>query len=89
MIGGGAVLSLAIPRLIAYADFSDYVPIVTRRDNWNDVFAPIFGRKESFQESFQRLYLIRICTMHARMISQDDELYLYVETKRILTSISI
>ena len=75
--------------LIAYADFSDYVPIITRRDNWNRVFKPIFRRQASIQESFQRLYPIRICTMHARLITQDDELYLYVETKRILTAIGI
>ncbi|MGB3832495.1 MAG: Swt1 family HEPN domain-containing protein [Mesorhizobium sp.] len=73
--------------LIAYADFTDYVPIITKRDNWNDVFKPFFVRQTAVQESFQRLYPIRICTMHARLITQDDELYLLVETKRILTSI--
>ena len=75
--------------LIAYADFTDYVPIITRNDNWEKVFKPIFGRSAFVQESFQRLYPIRICTMHARLITQDDELYLYVETKRILTAIGI
>jgi hypothetical protein len=29
-----------------------------------------------------------ICTMHARIITQDDELYLYIEIKRILSAIS-
>lgn len=75
--------------LISYADFSDYVPIITRKDNWQKVFKPIFKRKASVQESFQRLYPIRICTMHARLITQDDMLYLYVETKRILNMIKI
>lgn len=75
--------------LIAYTDFSDYVPIITRKDNWEKVFKPIFRRSAFVQESFQRLYPIRICTMHARLITQDDELYLYVETKRILTAIGI
>ncbi len=73
--------------LIAYANFTDYVQIITRNDNWREVFKEIFGRKNSVQESFQRLYPIRICTMHARLITQDDELYLYVETKRILAAI--
>mgnify|MGYP005867392015 CR=1 FL=1 len=73
--------------LIAYADFSDYVSIITQKNNWNDVFKPVFRRRTFVQESFQRLYPIRICTMHARMITQDDELYLYVETKRILSTI--
>ena len=70
--------------LIAYADFSDYVTIITRKDNWNRVFQGYFGRKTSVQESFQRLYPIRICTMHSRPITQDDEFYLFVETKRLL-----
>ena len=73
--------------LIAFADFTDYIPIITRRDNWEGVFASIFKRSESIRESFQRLYPIRICTMHARLITQDDELYLLVETKRILKAI--
>jgi hypothetical protein len=65
------------------------VPIITKRDNWEDIFKPFFGRAESVMESFQRLYPIRICTMHARLITQDDELYLYVETKRILSAIGL
>jgi Swt1-like HEPN len=73
--------------LIAYADFTDYVPLITRKDNWEKVFKPIFRRVEFVQESFQRLYPIRICTMHARIITQDDELYLHVEIKRILSAI--
>lgn len=75
--------------LIAYADFADYVPIISRADNWEAVFKPIFRRQTLVQESFQRLYPIRICTMHARLITQDDELYLYVETKRILSAIEV
>ena len=75
--------------LIAYADFSDYSPLITQKNNWNEVFQPVFRRQSSVQESFQRLYPIRICTMHARMITQDDELYLHVEIKRILSAIGI
>lgn len=75
--------------LIAYADFSDYVPIITQKTNWNEVFEPVFRRPTFVQESFQRLYPIRICTMHARMITQDDEIYLYVEIKRVLSAIGI
>ncbi len=73
--------------LIAYADFTDYVPIMTRKDNWKEAFEPVFKRSTFVQESFQRLYPIRVCTMHARPITQDDKLYLYVETKRILDAI--
>ena len=75
--------------LIAYTAFSDYEQIITRNDNWERVFKPIFSRRTSVQESFGRLYPIRNCTMHARLITQDDELYLYVETKRILKAIGL
>lgn len=75
--------------LIAYADFTDYADIIIRKDNWTEIFQPVFNRKEYIRESLQRLYPIRICTMHARMITQDDEIYLYVETKRILNCMGI
>lgn len=75
--------------LIAYADFTDYVVIITRKDNWEAVFEPVFRRTVLVQESFQRLYPIRICTMHARLITQDDELYLLVETQRLLKAMEV
>ena len=75
--------------LIAYADFTDYVPLIVRRDNWDQVFASVFRRKSLVQESFQRLYPIRVCTMHARIITQDDELYLHAETTRLLSAMDI
>lgn len=78
----------ALP-LIAYADFTDYERVMLRTENWNEVFKPIFVRSESLRESLFRLYPVRLCTMHSRGITQDDELYLYVETKRILGAIGV
>ena len=75
--------------MLAYADFTDYVPIIIRKDNWSSIFREVFQRQELVAKSFQRLYPIRICTMHARIITADDELYLYIETKRILKAIGI
>ena len=73
--------------LISYADFTDYAPVICRRDNWI-VFAPFFGRPESVRESFQRLHPVRLDTMHSRPITQDDELLLYVETRRLVTAMT-
>lgn len=73
--------------LIAYADFTDYILIIGKRDNWQ-VFEPYFVRQEDVRESFQRLHPIRLDTMHARPITQDDELLLYVETRRLIKVIS-
>ena len=75
--------------LIAYADFTDYSQIIVKADNWRDVFSPYFRRKESVVESFQRLHPIRLCTMHSREITKEDELYMLVETKRLLSAIGI
>lgn len=69
--------------LIAYADFSDYILIIERADNWKGAFEPVFLRKEDVRESFQRLFPVRICTAHARFITADDELFLRAETYRI------
>lgn len=49
---------------------------------------PYFERQESVRESFQRLYPVRNDTMHARPITQDDELLLYVEGKRLMRRIA-
>ena len=73
--------------LIAYADFTDYALVICKRDNWGQVFSPVFERPESVRESFQRLHPIRLDTMHARPITQDDELLLYVEAKRLMQRI--
>ena len=53
-----------------------------------EVFGAIFGRPESVRKSFQRLHPIRICTMHARPITQDDQLFLYVEVRRLMKAVS-
>jgi hypothetical protein len=73
--------------LIDYADFSDYKAIIERKDNWKAVFKPVFIRPEDVRESFQRLFPVRIATMHARFITPSDELLLVVETKRVLRAI--
>lgn len=74
-------------RLIDYADFTDYRAIIERKDNWNTVFKPVFGRAEDVRESFQRLFPVRIATMHARLVTLDDELLLRVETRRVMKAI--
>jgi hypothetical protein len=73
--------------LTDYADFADYRQIIERNDNWNSVFKPIFGRPEDVRESFQRPVPVRIATMHARIVTLEDETLLVVETKRIVRAI--
>lgn len=74
-------------QLIDYADFTDYKIIIDRNDNWQTVFRHVFGRQEDVRESFQRLFPVRICTMHSRKVTSDDQLYLAAETRRLLSAI--
>lgn len=73
--------------LIDYADFTDYKFIIERNDNWQAVFRHVFERQEDVRESFQRLFPVRICTMHARKVTSNDQLYLIAETTRLLRAI--
>lgn len=73
--------------LIDYADFTDYRMIIERKDNWANVFREVFTRPEDVRESFQRLFPVRIATMHARIITLEDDLYLRSETQRVLGAI--
>lgn len=72
---------------IEVADFSDYEQIICRKDHWREVFEARFKKKESVRESLQRLQPIRIVTMHARIVTKEDELYLYAEVSRLLSAI--
>lgn len=73
--------------LMDYADFTDYIKVIDRSDNWRLVFQAVFSRREDVKESFQRLGPVRIATMHSRMVLKEDQLMLGLETKRVLKAI--
>lgn len=70
-------------RLIVYADFTEYELIICKRDNFTNVFAPFFKRAEHIRECMQRLAFPRIQVMHSRLLTQDDELLLFAELRRL------
>lgn len=70
--------------LIDYADFTDYVTIITKRDNWTDLFEMYFERAEFVRESLYRLHPIRVCTMHSRSLSQ--KMWQVLQTETMLLS---
>jgi Swt1-like HEPN len=74
--------------LIEYADFTHYALIICRSDNWRTVFRIFFSREESVRETFHRLHPIRLDVAHSRLITQDDELLLRVEDKRLRKAMS-
>jgi hypothetical protein len=76
-------------RLIHYADYTEYVAIICKRDHWREVFEVTFKRPENVQESFQRMYPIRLAIAHTRPIDKEDKLTFYVETKRLLKAMQL
>ena len=81
----GVVLTM----LIEVADFTDYESIICRKDHWREVYQGRFKRQESVRESFQRLYPIRLVTMHGRFVTKEDELYVLAESMRLLSAIVV
>lgn len=75
--------------LIYYADFTDYEPIITRRDNWKDIFESIFSEQRDVTVSFKRLEPIRVLVMHSRPLTKMDFLTLGAEATRIFTAIGM
>ncbi|MBA1145109.1 hypothetical protein [Mesorhizobium neociceri] len=70
--------------LISYADFTDYERIICKQDNWKAIFAHHFKRPELVRESLQRIYPSRLAAMHARPLMPEDELFVFVEIKRLV-----
>jgi hypothetical protein len=69
--------------LIEYIDFSEYLEVIIAANNWKEVFAAHFRRKESVQESFFRMSPSRNAAMHCREVSQDDWMILSMEVHRV------
>ncbi len=72
---------------IEVADFTDYETIICKQDHWREIFETRFKKKASVRESLQRLQPIRMATMHARIVTKEDELYLVAEVVRLFSAI--
>lgn len=59
--------------LIEYIDFSDYVKIITRKDNWRDCFKDIFESEETLRTKMRELEPIRNNIMHSRPITEEEK----------------
>ena len=74
-------------RLIHYADFTEYADLITKDDNWKEVFEQVFKRKENVRESFFRLGPARLCAMHARPVTKMEQILANAEITRLLIAI--
>jgi hypothetical protein len=70
-------------RLFDYAGFEDYRAIIEQKDNWAEVFEPVFKVKTSILETLRRLSLIRNPDAHYRIVTIEDFLDLHTEGRRL------
>ena len=70
-------------RLFDYAGFEDYRAIIEQKENWAEVFEPIFKVKTSILETLRRLSLIRNPDAHYRIVTIEDFLDLHTEGRRL------
>lgn len=70
-------------RLFDYAGFEDYRAIIEQKENWAEVFEPIFKVKTSILETLRRLSLVRNPDAHYRIVTTEDFLDLHTEGRRL------
>jgi hypothetical protein len=66
---------------IHYVDFTDYSKIISRRDNWDQVFKPLFADRDGIATRLKELEPIRNDIAHSRELSkkQRERLRLYAD----------
>ena len=74
---------------IQYADFMDLLDVITRRDNWREVFQSIFGDRSDISVSLRRLHPVRKAVAHSRPLGRADVLTLVSEATRIFRALGM
>lgn len=72
---------------IQYVDFADYVKIITRKDNWRDVFKEIFKDQEAITVKLKELEPIRNSVRHGRKLTTEQREKLKIFAQDILRQI--
>ena len=73
---------------ICYADFTDYMKIMLRRDNWREVFKTLFHDTAWIITKLRELEPIRNDIAHNREISEEDTQKLEMNSREILRCMS-
>jgi hypothetical protein len=69
-----------------YLDFSDYAEIITMECNWNDVFQPMFSRKEVIRGKLIEISMLRNDIAHMRELRPlDKEAFISLARQLLLT----
>lgn len=58
--------------LIFYVDFADYVKIIRKRDNWEQVFKPVFRDEEIISSKLRELEPLRNAIAHSRQLTSGE-----------------
>lgn len=72
--------------LIYYVDFPDYIKIITRKDNWKDIFAPIFRDKDAVSTKLRELEPVRNNIAHSRETSTHAREKLEIYAREIIAA---
>ena len=74
---------------IQYADFMDLADIIKRKDNWREIFQPIFRDSNDIAVSLRRLHPVRKALAHSRPLGRTDVLTLVSEATRIFRALGV
>ncbi|MGC9014515.1 MAG: Swt1 family HEPN domain-containing protein [Thermoproteota archaeon] len=69
---------------VQYIDFADYVKIITRKDNWREVFKEIFEDQEAIAVKLRELEPIRNSVRHGRKLTSEQREKLKILSQDIL-----
>lgn len=72
---------------IWYVDFAHYIEIVTRDDNWREVFKQIFRNKDDFKATLTKLISIRNKIAHMRPLNTREKKILDALSEDLLVHI--
>ncbi len=75
--------------LVQYANFMDLADVISRKDNWDDAFKPVFRKRDDFIASLRRLHPVRKAIAHSRPLDRDDALTLLKETTWIFGALGM
>jgi hypothetical protein len=73
---------------IFYVDFSDYIKIIKRKDNWNQVFSLIFSDSELISAKLKELEPVRNAIAHNRELTKREKTLLNLHASDIISCIN-
>jgi len=75
--------------LVFYIDFTDYIKIISRRNNWREAFREVFKDKQIISAKLRELEPIRNAIAHSRELNQTELSKLKLYSKDILSCIEM